>query len=64
MKSGSALRNTSYFDGNAVVTPLLVLTAYAVGGILFVAGAELARRWRTAGQEAGAPSELTALSAA
>jgi hypothetical protein len=62
--SGSALRNTSYFDGNAVATPLLVLVAYAVGGVLLVAGAEFAERRRTAGREAGAPSELTALSAA
>ena len=62
--SGSALRNTGYFDGNAVVTPLLVLLAYAVGGVLLVAGAELAKRWRTAAPEAGTPSELTALNAA
>jgi len=61
--SGSALRNTSYFDGNAVVRPLLVLSAYAVAGVLLVAGADLARRWRTAARETGAPSELTALSA-
>jgi hypothetical protein len=61
--SGSALRNTSYFDGNAVVTPLLVLSTYAVGGVVLVAGGELAGRLRTAGREAGAPSELAALSA-
>jgi hypothetical protein len=62
--SGSALRNTSYFDGNAVVRPLLVLVAYAVGGLLLVAGAELAGRSRTAGREADAPSEIAALGAA
>jgi hypothetical protein len=62
--SGSALRNTSYFDGNAVGQPLLVLLAYAVGGILLVAGADLARRWQTARSVAGAPSELTGLGVA
>jgi hypothetical protein len=62
--SGSALRNTSYFDGNAVVRPLLVLSAYAVVGVLLVAAAELAGRRRTANAAAGAGAELAGLGAA
>jgi hypothetical protein len=59
--SGSALRNTSYFDGNAIIRPLIVLSAYAIGGVVLVAGADLARRRRTAGRVAGVTSELTGL---
>jgi hypothetical protein len=62
--SGSALRNTSYFAGNAVARPLLVLSAYAVVGVVLVLGADLVARRRTATRTAGAPSELTGLSAA
>jgi len=62
--NGSALRNTSYFDGNSIVGPLLVLSAYAVAGVLLVAGADLVGRWRAASREAGAPSEFKGLSAA
>jgi hypothetical protein len=62
--NGSALRDTSYFDGNAVVRPLLVLSVYTVVGVLLVAGADLVARWRTLRGGAGAPSEFKGLSAA
>ena len=62
--NGSALRNTSYFNGSAVVRPLLVLSVYAVAGVLLVAGADLVGRSRASSRSVGAPSELKGLSAA
>jgi hypothetical protein len=43
---GTGLRNTSYFDGAALAQPILVLTAYAVAGVLLVAMADGVRRRR------------------
>jgi hypothetical protein len=43
---GSALRNVAYFDGNAVLQPLLVLAAYATAGVLLLVGADLLARRR------------------
>jgi hypothetical protein len=43
---GTSLRNVAYFDGNALLQPLLVLSAYAVAGALLVAGGEALRRRR------------------
>jgi hypothetical protein len=43
---GTGLRNTAYFDGNAVLEPLVVLSAYAVVGTLLVLGADALRRRR------------------
>ena len=37
---GTSLRNVAYFDGNAVLQPLLVLTAYALVGALLVLAAD------------------------
>jgi hypothetical protein len=45
---GTGLRNTAYFDGNATIRPLLVLSTYAVGGALLVLGGEALRRHRAA----------------
>jgi hypothetical protein len=48
---GTGLRNTAYFDGNATLQPLLVLTTYAVvGGLLVLAAGAVRRRRRDAGE--------------
>jgi hypothetical protein len=44
---GTGLRNTAYFDGNALLQPLLVLSAYATAGALLVFLGETLRRRRT-----------------
>jgi hypothetical protein len=44
---GMTLRNTAYFDGNATLQPLLVLSAYAAGGALLVLVTETLRRRRS-----------------
>lgn len=43
---GTGLRNTSYFDGNALPEPLLVLGSYVVVGALLVLVADAWRRRR------------------
>jgi hypothetical protein len=43
---GTSLRNTGYFDGNALLQPLLVLSAYAALGVLLVGFGEAVRRRR------------------
>lgn len=43
---GTGLRNTSYFDGNALAEPLLVLGSYVVAGGLLVLAADAWRRRR------------------
>jgi hypothetical protein len=60
--NGSALRNTSYFDGTAIARPLLVLSAYVVVGVLLVAGGDLVGRWRMASRVAGAATDFKGLS--
>src|SRR5262245_20256858 len=47
--SGSGIRNTSYFDGNAVASPLLVLSGYALLGVVLLAAADVRRRRLGAG---------------
>jgi hypothetical protein len=42
--NGSSLRNTSYFDGNAVIKPLLVLSAYVLLGAGLVVVADVRGR--------------------
>lgn len=43
---GTGLRNTSYFDGNALAQPLLVLGGYVLAGGLLVLAADASRRRR------------------
>jgi hypothetical protein len=43
---GTALRNIAYFDGNATLAPLLVLSAYAVTGFVLVLAGDAVRRRR------------------
>jgi hypothetical protein len=58
---GSALRNVAYFDGNALLQPVLVLTTYALFGALLVVAADLVRRRRTADEAvADLPPQATA----
>ena len=49
--SGSGIRNTTYFHGNALVGPLFVLSAYVVGGAALLAVAGLRRRHAEASAE-------------
>jgi len=44
---GTGLRNTAYFDASAMTKPLLVLTTYAVLGVLLVLAGEAVRRRRS-----------------
>jgi hypothetical protein len=50
---GTTLRNTAYFDGNALLSPLLVLGAYAALGFTLVLLGE--RRHRTRRHATHAP---------
>ena len=43
---GTALRNITYFNGNATLAPLLVMSAYAVTGFVLVLAGEAVRRRR------------------
>jgi hypothetical protein len=43
---GTGIRNVAYFNGNAIVRPLVVLTAYAVFGAALVAAADALGRRR------------------
>jgi hypothetical protein len=54
---GTTLRNIAYFDGNATLAPLLVLSAYAAGGFLLVLFGDALRRRR--GRSADADSQNT-----
>jgi hypothetical protein len=58
---GTSLRNTAYFDGNAILHPLLVLSAYAATGLLLVllGGAVRQRRTQIETASASAPSDLS-----
>jgi hypothetical protein len=55
---GTSLRNVAYFDGNAVLHPLLVLSAYAVAGLTLLALGE--RRRGRAGDESDTPADRPA----
>jgi hypothetical protein len=44
---GTGIRNISYFHGNALARPLLVLATYAVLGAALVVGADAIRRLRS-----------------
>lgn len=54
--NGSSLRNISYFDGNAVLKPLLVLSAYVLLGAALVVVADVRGRRARAVSEASAPA--------
>jgi hypothetical protein len=43
---GTGMRNIAYFDGAALGHPIVVLTAYALAGVLIIAGADAVRRRR------------------
>jgi hypothetical protein len=43
---GQSLRNTAYFGGNATFRPLIVLSAYVVGGALLLVAAAVVRQRR------------------
>jgi hypothetical protein len=43
---GQSLRNTAYFDGNAIVQPLLVLSAYVVAGVMLMLAGDAVRKLR------------------
>jgi hypothetical protein len=61
---GTGLRNTAYFDGNALLQPLLVLSVYAGIGALLVFGGEALRRRRARHEsdtEAASPAADTDL---
>jgi hypothetical protein len=60
---GTGLRNTAYFDGNAVLEPLLVLGAYAAVGALLVVAGEAVRRRRHRLVEVAEPAEIGARAA-
>jgi hypothetical protein len=55
--NGSSIRNTSYFDGNAVVKPLLVLSAYVLLGAALVVVADVRGRRARAVSEDSAPAQ-------
>jgi hypothetical protein len=69
---GSALRNVSYFGGNALLRPLLVLGAFVLVGAGLTAVADAVRRRRShevqpvqpAGANGHAPAAAGALQAA
>ena len=44
---GTGLRNTAYFDSNAMARPLSVLSAYALAGVLLLLAGEAVRRRRS-----------------
>jgi hypothetical protein len=53
---GTGLRNTAYFDGNALFRPLLVLGIYAAIGAALVLAAEAVRRRRARPADAPVPA--------
>ncbi len=55
---GTSLRNVAYFDGNALLHPLLVLSAYGVAGLTLLALGE--RRRRRSGGESDTPADRPA----
>src|SRR5262245_11741996 len=55
---GQTLRNAAYFDGNAIVRPLLVLAAYVVGSLSLLLAFELVRRRRGVPAPAGTPQPV------
>ena len=55
---GTALRNIAYFDGNATLRPLLVLSAYAATGLAFVLLGDALRRRRAHVDQEPQPTEL------
>lgn len=58
--NGSSLRNTSYFDGNAVIKPLLVLSAYVLLGAAFVVVADVRGRRARVVSDGSAPAHADA----
>jgi hypothetical protein len=60
---GTSLRNTAYFEGHAIVGPLLILACYAVAGCLLVLGADAARGWAAHRRESLADGRLRRLPA-
>lgn len=55
---GTTLRNIAYFHGNALLRPLLVLSAYAAGGLALALLGEALRRRRTRIPQTPKPAEL------
>jgi hypothetical protein len=58
--NGSSLRNTSYFDGNAVSKPLLVLSVYVLLGAALVVVADVRGKRARAVSDGSAPAHAEA----
>ena len=53
--SGSSIRNISYFHGNAITSPLLVLSAFVLAGTGAVILADIRKRNRTTTTQVASP---------